>query len=239
MKTRTGAFPIGIRCGGSDWQQDLAALIAWVQEMDLEVIDLGKDGDNTAQAVAQAGLRIGSVDLSEWEAMISPDAGRREAAVARNADYVRACAEHGARNFFVIMLPEEPDRPKAENFGFMVESFTALAPTLEEAGGRLVIEGWPGPGALCCTPEGYRAFFERCPSPAMGINYDPSHLIRMGIDHIRFLDEFVGRVYHIHGKDTELPSERRYEYGSEQPPPSPSGSLTAGRIGATPSPATA
>ncbi len=218
MKTRTGAFPIGIRCGGSDWQQDLAALIAWVQEMDLEVIDLGKDGDNTAQAVAQAGLRIGSVDLSEWEAMISPDAGRREAAVARNADYVRACAEHGARNFFVIMLPEEPDRPKAENFGFMVESFTALAPTLEEAGGRLVIEGWPGPGALCCTPEGYRAFFERCPSPAMGINYDPSHLIRMGIDHIRFLDEFVGRVYHIHGKDTELPSERRYEYGSEQPP---------------------
>ncbi len=218
MKTRTGAFPIGIRRGGSDWQQDLAALIAWLQEMDLEVIDLGKDGDNTAQAVAQAGLRIGSVDLSEWEAMISPDAGRREAAVARNADYVRACAEHGARNFFVIMLPEEPDRPRAENFGFMVESFTALAPTLEEAGGRLVIEGWPGPGALCCTPEGYRAFFERCPSPAMGINYDPSHLIRMGIDHIRFLDEFVGRVYHIHGKDTELPSERLYEYGSEQPP---------------------
>ena len=52
----------------------------------------------------------------------------------------------------------------------------------------------------------------------MGVNYDPSHLIRMGIDPIRFLKEFVGRVYHVHGKDTELFADNLYEYGHEQPP---------------------
>ena len=52
----------------------------------------------------------------------------------------------------------------------------------------------------------------------MGINYDPSHLIRQGIDPIRFLREFGGRVFHVHGKDTELLPENLYEYGHEQPP---------------------
>ena len=218
MRTRTGGFPIGIRRGWSDWQEDLAGLIEWVRLEGFEVIDLGRDGDSSAGAVAGAGLRIGSADLAEWQGMISSAAGRREAAVARNADYIRACARHGVRNFFLVMLPEEPDRSRAENFSFMVEGFTALVPVLEEVNGRIVIEGHPGPGALCCTPEGYRAFFERCPSPAMGINYDPSHLIRMGIDPLRFLEEFVDRVYHVHGKDTELLPRGLYEYGSEQPP---------------------
>ena len=218
MKTRTGGVPIGIRRGWSDWQKDLAGLIQWVGREDLEVIDLLKDGDTTARAVVEAGLRVGSVDLPEWEGMISADGGRREAAVARNADYVRACAGYGARTFFLVMLPEEPARPRAENFSFMVESFSALAPALEEVDGRIVIEGWPGPGALCCTPEAFRAFFEQCPSRAMGVNYDPSHLIRMGIDPVRFLEEFVDRVYHVHGKDTELLTDDLYEYGHEQPP---------------------
>ena len=50
----------------------------------------------------------------------------------------------------------------------------------------------------------------------MGINYDPSHLLRMGIDPLRFLQEFIERIYHVHGKDTEIVEERLYEYGHEQ-----------------------
>jgi len=80
------------------------------------------------------------------------------------------------------------------------------------------VEGWPGPGALCCTPEGFREFFKACPSKALGVNYDPSHLIRMGIDPLRFLREFASRVFHVHGKDTELLPEGLYEFGNTQPP---------------------
>ncbi len=218
MKTRTGNFPIGFRRNGSDWQKDLGVTIAWAKQSGLEVIDLGRDGDDIGRQVANAGLRIGSVDLLKWHTMISADKAKRADAIARNAEYVKACAVCGPVNHFLVMLPENKDLPRRENFGYMVDSFNQLAPTLEKYNARLIVEGWPGPGALCCTPEGYRAFFKECPSKALGVNYDPSHLIRMGIDPLRFLKEFVGRVYHVHGKDTELFADNLYEYGYEQPP---------------------
>ena len=214
MKTRTGAFPIGFRRGRSEWQSDPKTLAAWSQANDISVIDLGIDAPESLQAFVDAGMRIGSIDLLAKQPMISPDKGKRAEAIAQNADYVATC---GAANYFLVMLPEDPALPRAENFGYMVESFGELLPTLEANNARLAIEGWPGPGALCCTPEAFRALFKELPSPAVGINYDPSHLIRQGIDPLRFLSEFGERVYHVHGKDTELLSENRYIYGTEQP----------------------
>jgi sugar phosphate isomerase/epimerase len=218
MKTRTGGFPIGFRRGWSDWQKDLSATIAWAKSSNLECIDLGRDGDTAGRQVADAGLGVGSVDLLEWQSMISPDKGKRAEAVAKNAEYVKACAAVGAKNQFLVMLPEKPELPRKDNFGYMVESFAQLAPALEAHGAQIVIEGWPGPGALCCTPEGYRAFFQQVPSKAMGVNFDPSHLLRMGIDPLRFVGEFGDRVFHVHGKDTELLTQNLYDYGTEQPP---------------------
>jgi sugar phosphate isomerase/epimerase len=218
MKTRTGSFSLGFRRGGSDWQRDLDRLVAWALENDLEALDLGPNGDRSAKLILEAGLRVGSVDLPDWKGMLSPNEDRRANAIAQNADYVRACAAYGPTNHFLVMLPEKPELPRVENFGYMLESYTQLAPVLEQNGARVVIEGWPGPGALCCTPEGLRALFRELPSKALGINYDPSHLIRMGVDPLRFLREFGERVYHVHGKDTELLTENLYTFGHEQPP---------------------
>jgi len=217
--TRTGGFPVGFRRGWSDWQKDLNGMVKWAKASGFSAVDVGRDGDVAGKAVKAAGLRVGSVDLAEWNAMLSPDAGKRKAAVAKNAAYVKAVAKAiGPANHFTVMLPEDPAKERKQNFKFMVESFAALAPTMEAAKATLVIEGWPGPGALCCTPEGYRAFFKAVPSKAMGVNFDPSHLIRMGIDPLRFLREFAGRVAHVHGKDTELFEDALYEFGHEQPP---------------------
>jgi sugar phosphate isomerase/epimerase len=218
MKTRTGSYPIGFRRGGGAWQNDTGALVAWAVENELEVIDLRADAPQIGRQVLDAGLRIGSVDIPDNKGMIAKDPGRRREAIAANAESVRACAQFGPTNHFLVMLPEDPALPRAENFGYMVESFGELSPVFEENQAKLVIEGWPGPGALCCTPEGYRAFFEQVPSRAYGVNYDPSHLIRQRIDHIRFLREFGDRVFHMHGKDTEMLEESLYEYGVEQPP---------------------
>ncbi|MCL2639781.1 MAG: sugar phosphate isomerase/epimerase [Phycisphaerales bacterium] len=217
FRTRTGNWPIGFRRGWGAWQKDLAGCLAWAKEQGFGVIDLGRDGDKLAAQVAEAGINIGSVDLLLWNEMMSPEAGKQEEAVARNVAYVQACAKVGVRNFFLAMLPEKPELPRAENFAALVSSLKLLTPELEKLNARLVIEGWPGPGCLCCTPEGLRALFKEVPSVAVGINYDPSHLIRMGIDPIRFLREFVDRVYHVHGKDAEVLPEAVYEFGTEQP----------------------
>ena len=216
MKTATGSFPLGWRRRNYAWEQDLDGMIAWALENSLEVVDLGQDADTGAKTVVDAGLRVGSADLTVWHEMISPDAGKRRDAVARNAEYLRACAAAGAKTFFIVMLPEDPSRPRAENFAYMVDSYGELTATFEECGAYLAIEGWPGPGALVCTPETYRAFIEQVGSANMGVNYDPSHLVRMGIDPIRFLKEFVSRVFHVHGKDCMIIDENLYQYGNLQ-----------------------
>ena len=215
-RTRTGNFPIGFRRLWFDWHKDLNALLSWARENQFGAIDLGMDADQTAGPALKTGLQPGSVDLAVWQKMISPDKGVRDEAVAKNSAYIKACAAFGPMNHFLVMLPEKPELPRKENFSYMVESFRKLAPVLEAHQARIVIEGWPGPGALCCTPEGYEAFFKECPSSSMGVNYDPSHLLRMGIDPLRFLREFAGRVYHVNGKDTELLDEGLYRYGNTQ-----------------------
>jgi sugar phosphate isomerase/epimerase len=149
--------------------------------------------------------------------MISPDETKRKDSVQKNVDYINSFSKDDRLNFFTAMLPEKAELPREENFRYMVESFQLLVPALESRNAKIVIEGFPGPGALCCTPEGYRGFFKECSSPVFGINYDPSHLIRMGIDPLRFLREFVHRVYHVHAKDTLLLEEGLYEYGNFQP----------------------
>jgi sugar phosphate isomerase/epimerase len=217
MKTRTGGFQIGFRRGNSAWQQDLHSLLDWSLANELHVIDLNGDACRDIPIVINKGMAVGSVDMLDVKGMISPDTGKRKTAIAQNIEYIKACAANGPLVFFLVMLPDRPDLPRKENFDYMVESFNVLIPVLESHNSCVAIEGWPGPGALCCTPETLRAFFKCCPSTSMGINYDPSHLIRMGIDPHKFLREFGDRVVHAHGKDTELRSENLYEFGSEQP----------------------
>ncbi len=216
LTTRTGNFPLGFRRGWSEWQRDLPALTQWARNNGFGLIDLGTSTTDIS-LVVEAGLGVGSMDMLEWSSLFSADRGKRASAVERNTSYIEECGAAGIKNFFLVVLPEDPGLPRAQNFGYAVESLNALAPSLEKVGARAVIEGYPGAGALCCTPETYRAAFRECASPAIGINYDPSHLLRMGIDPIRFLREFAPRVGHVHGKDTEILSDDLYEYGWEQP----------------------
>ena len=166
--TRTGGFGIGFRRGWVEWQKNLPKLAAWAQSEDFACLDLGGDADKTAAEVLAAGLKLGSVDLPLWKELISPDAATRKDAIAKGKSYIEACHRvAGPLNYFTVMLPEKPELKRAENFAFMAGSYAELAPALEKAGSKIVIEGWPGPGALCCTPETIRAFFEKVPSPAI------------------------------------------------------------------------
>ncbi|MCB0127168.1 MAG: sugar phosphate isomerase/epimerase [Caldilineaceae bacterium] len=217
MKTRTGNYPIGFRMRGWTNNVSFEEVLRWTKENGLGGVDIGSNADTVGQQVLDAGLWIGTADLRNARRLLSANAETRAAGLAENKAYIEACAKLGPMTYFGVMMPEDPSLPRAETFGYMVESWRELAKVMEANNARYVIEGWPGPGALCCTPETYRAFFEAVPSKAMGINFDPSHLLRMGINPIRFLKEFAGRVYHVHGKDTEILSDNVYEYGTEQP----------------------
>jgi sugar phosphate isomerase/epimerase len=214
MTTNTGRFRIGFR-DAVPWKADIGALATWAKEQRFEFLDLSSEGDRKAQKVRDSGLEVGAVDLPNPRGMIAADRRARREAVAENGSFIKRCA--GVHTFLTLMLPADPALERKQNFAFMVESYGELADALEAAEARLVIEGWPGPGCVCCTPEGYRSFLAECSSDRVGINYDPSHLIRMGIDPLRFLREFSDKVFHLHAKDTELIAENLYEFGHEVP----------------------
>ena len=74
------------------------------------------------------------------------------------------------------------------------------------------MEGWPGPNlsAIGVTPETLRIMFAADTSGTLGMNYDPSHLVRVGVDYKRYLREFGHLVVHAHGKDTARDAEGQY-----------------------------
>ena len=221
-KTATGGYPIGFRRGGTDWQKPTDVLARWAGEHGFGFVDLGRsDVPPDLATLSEAGLATGQVDLLDWngyQAMIAPDSAGRRAMIEATSAHIEASAAAGASNFFTVTVPADKAKPRRENFALMVESYAALIPALDRTNSRVAIEGWPGPSAVCCTPETFRAFFREVGSERFGINYDPSHLLRMGIDPLRFLKEFTDRVYHVHAKDTALSAEGLYEFGHELPP---------------------
>ena len=220
MKTRTGGFSIGFRRGWSGWQRDLGSLAHWASESGFEAIDLGSVTAEDVQTLTNAGLKLGSGDLIETGALLDNDSGKRKEAIEKAIAYVKEAATVGTKAFFVCIIPDR-DLKRSEAYARAIESYAPVCEALDSVGASLAIEGYPGGSphcaALCCTPESVRSFIKDVGGKGVGLNYDPSHLIRLGVDHIRFLEEFLPYVRHVHGKDTEIQTEALYEYGLYQP----------------------
>ena len=217
-KTLTGKYPIGLRLTGTLMKQPLAETAQWALEQGFGCVDIPAAPAEDAAKWAATGLSVGTMDLfgSEWTGMLSANTDTRKQTVKLAIDSMRVMASAGVKIAFGVMLAEDTSLPRKETFGYMVESYGQLRPVLAETGVRLAIEGWPGCNAHCCNPESYRAFLKEMNSPHFGINFDPSHLIRMGITPLKFLKEFAPLVVHVHGKDTYIDVDRLYEIGHEQ-----------------------
>lgn len=90
-----------------------------------------------------------------------------------------------------------------------------------DRGVRLMIENCPMPnwltfglpGNYAYSPELWDVLFNEIPDENLGLNFDPSHLLYLGIDHERAATEYASRIFHAHAKDAEFLPEGRYRYG--------------------------
>jgi sugar phosphate isomerase/epimerase len=46
--------------------------------------------------------------------------------------------------------------------------------------------------------------FAAIPSPAFGLNYDPSHFVWQRMDYLKPIYEFKDRIFHVHFKDVKM-----------------------------------
>jgi len=85
------------------------------------------------------------------------------------------------------------------------KTFGEFAKAAEDKGVKIAIENCPhGNWNIAYSPEMWEKMFNEVPSLAIGLEFDPSHLVRMFVDWLPPLYEFGDRVYMFHAKDTEI-----------------------------------
>jgi len=85
------------------------------------------------------------------------------------------------------------------------QNFSEFAKMFRDRGMKLAIENWPaGGGNMARTVANWEAMFNEVPSKAIGLEYDPSHLLWQGMDYEAALRDFGDRVYVVHAKDTQF-----------------------------------
>jgi sugar phosphate isomerase/epimerase len=97
-----------------------------------------------------------------------------------------------------------------ENLPLFAERFGMIAKMAEDQGVRIAFEPWPGSVQghgpyrwtnMATTPELWDRLFSAVPSKALGLEYDPSHLVWQGIDYLQVIRDYGARIYHMHAKD--------------------------------------
>jgi sugar phosphate isomerase/epimerase len=170
--------------------------------------------DETGELLALHGLVASS--LAFYDNNLHPDAQERAAVNA----HVLACIDAAA----LLGIPtvgtfvgRDPSKSVSQNLAEAVEVFKPLVDRAGERGVKIVIEncvmeGWHPdgyPGNLAYSPELWEWMF----SIGLYLNYDPSHLVWMGIDPVAALRPYVDKVAHAQAKDIQTFPELRNRYG--------------------------
>jgi len=169
---------------------------------------------STLELLEQHGLALSA--LAYYPNNLHPDPDERRAA----HEYVRRCIDAAALLGAVpvgTFIGRDPTKSVAENLREAEGIFRPLVDYAGERGVRLMIEncvmeGWHPdgyPGNLAYSPELWEWMFDL----GLYLNFDPSHLLWLGVDPIAALKPYVDRVAHAHAKDAETFPDQRDRYG--------------------------
>ena len=174
----------------------------------------GQEAERVRELFDRHRLELSS--LGYYDNPLHPDPAVRRA----TSEHLRACIEAAATlgcPTVGTFIGRDPGRTVAEN---LRDAETVFAPLVEHAGERGVkviiencpMEGWHPdgyPGNLAYSPELWEWMF----SLGVELNFDPSHLLWLGIDPVEAVRPYLDRIPHAQAKDVETDPRRRNRYG--------------------------
>lgn len=178
----------------------------------LDVEDL--DADAIRTALDEAGIEACSV--AYYDNNLHPDPQEREAVHAHVRRCIDAAAAIGSPTVGTF-VGRDWTKSVRENLAEAEEAFKPLVDHAGQQGVKIVIEncvmeGWHPdgyPGNLAYSPELWEWMFAQ----GLYLNYDPSHLLWMGIDPVEAMVPYVDRIAMAQAKDIQLFPDRRTRYG--------------------------
>ncbi len=154
------------------------------------------------------GLRISCIASFYVNHLDGPDVEKNHKVVR---DTIALAKEMGVR-VVAGFAGRKLDAPLEESVPLFKDVWTGHAKAAEDNGIKIAFEHCPmgpynqPPGGMNCvaTPWMWEACFDAVGSDALGLEWDPSHLVCMFIDPLQNLTRFGSRVYHVHAKDAKV-----------------------------------
>ena len=159
--------------------------------------------DQILKTARQANLRIISIECMNPNHISSDPAKRREAI----ADFIQhlelghrlGCKFVGTFSGGMAGVSME-DQAKA-----FAEVFNEhYLPVCEKLDITMGWENYPCDTNFATVPGAWEKIFDLVPSRRLGLEFDPSHLVRQYIDYVQAAWDFRERILSVHAKDTEI-----------------------------------
>jgi sugar phosphate isomerase/epimerase len=175
-------------------------------------------GSEIMGMLADRGLAVSG--LGYYPNPLHADAGHREAVIGHLKRVISAAGMMGVR---VVNTFVGGDRTLTvdQNWTRATAIFARIVAHARDSGVTLAFENcpmifsndeWPGGHNIAYAPRLWRRIFETW-GEAVGMNYDPSHLVWQMIDAGRFVREFGARMVHVHAKDLMIDRDGLYDHG--------------------------
>jgi sugar phosphate isomerase/epimerase len=153
--------------------------------------------------IQRAGMTISALQVTQNH--ISADPAQR----ARENDYFVKAIELAGKlgvPYIGTASGKDASKPFQQQVDETVRVYTEkYFPACERNKVRVLWEPWPEGPNLATSPVGYEALFKGFGnSPYVGLQYDPSHLVRQFMDPLQTARDFVDKIYDVHLKDTEI-----------------------------------
>lgn len=174
----------------------------------------GAEAERTRELFDHNGLELSA--LAYYENNLHPDPARRKEIRDHLAGVIDVAAALDVP-YVGTFVGRDWTRPVAENLAEAERVFPEIVDYAGERDVRIIVEncvmeGWHPdgyPGNLAYSPELWEWMF----SLGLYLNFDPSHLVWMGIDPVRAVRPYVDRIPHAQAKDIQLFPELRDRYG--------------------------
>ena len=166
--------------------------------------------ENAAEIVKTAGDAGIKISCLTWCVnMLDPDPATRE----KYSEHLKKVMDAAALldvDVVSCFVGRDPSKDTEANLTEFELVFAPLMAHASDRGVRIAIEnapmvGWQFEGLvgnIGSSPLVWRRMFEI--HPAIGLNFDPSHLVWTGVDYMKATREFADHIYHVHAKDTEI-----------------------------------